>query len=306
MVSNAPHAPVTLGGVRLRLRRWLGWSALFLGLTALLQWSGRRLLSGQAAAARAEIFAHPLSGGPPVGDKVYRHRASGRMDVLVLGDSIAAGLGAERRRDTIGARLAKKLAKHTDATVHLRNAAVSGAQTSAVLDQIAQLPEDYRPDLAVVIVGGNDVTHNVAIRRSAADLGEVLDRLQELGAVVIVATCPNLGAIRPLRQPLRALAAQRSALLATAQRRVALSKGARAVSLGRVVGPIFLAEPETMISLDRFHPSAGGYRRIAQAMWPSVLAAVGDAADLPQGHWAPRTPATVTLRQPPATAGPGS
>ncbi len=42
-----------------------------------------------------------------------------------------------------------------------------------------------------------------------------------------------------------------------------------------------------MFSLDRFHPSAHGYKRTAKAMLPSVLAALGVVADVPFGHHAP-------------------
>jgi lysophospholipase L1-like esterase len=42
-----------------------------------------------------------------------------------------------------------------------------------------------------------------------------------------------------------------------------------------------------MFSLDRFHPSALGYKRTAKAMLPSLLAALGVADDVPFGHRAP-------------------
>ncbi|MDO5683664.1 MAG: SGNH/GDSL hydrolase family protein [Propionibacteriaceae bacterium] len=270
--------------------RWLGGMGLSAGLLLALQQGGKQLLTRQAAAAREIIFARAIGDVAPKGEKVYGRKQPGRLELLVVGDSIAAGLGAGRRKETIGGRIAKALSRRTGKSVHLFTAAVVGAQTTAVLDQIDRLPADYRPDLAIVIVGGNDVTHRVPTSRSVAALAEVIERLQALGANVVVATCPNLGAIRPLRQPLRTLAARRSAFLATAQRRTALARGAHAVSLGRVVGRIFLAEPETMLSLDMFHPSPGGYRRIAQALLPSVLAAAGEDQDLPKGHWAPRPP----------------
>lgn len=276
--------------------RWLGGLGLLAGLTVLTGVGSRRLLTRQAAAAREEIFARALGERTPKREKVYRSRYPERLELLVVGDSIAAGLGADRRKDTIGGRLAKLLAKRIQTSVHLRTEARVGAQTVEVLDQLAGLPADYAPDLAVLIVGGNDVTHRVPVGRSVADLVAVIDALQELGAEVIVGTCPNLGAIRPLRQPLRTLAGRRSALLARAQRKAGLARGARTVSLGRVVGPIFLTEPETMFSLDRFHPSPAGYRRIAKAMLPSLLAAVGELQELPRGHYAPGRPAPAAGR----------
>lgn len=274
--------------VRNRWWRWLGGLLLVGVLGVLTTMGSARLLRRQAALARAEIFARPLGETAPKGQKVYRERYPDRVELLVVGDSIAAGLGAERRKETLGGRLAKALAKSTHRSVHLLTMAQVGARTSMVHDQLDALPDGYRPDLAIVVVGGNDVTHRVPIGRSVADLVEVIDRLHDLGAEVIVGTCPNLGAIRPLRQPLRSIAGRRSGLLARAQRRAALARGARTVSLGRVVGPIFLAEPELMFSLDRFHPSAAGYRRTAKAMLPSLLAALGELDQLPKGHYAPR------------------
>ena len=48
-----------------------------------------------------------------------------------------------------------------------------------------------------------------------------------------------------------------------------------------------MTNPDEMFSLDRFHPSPLGYKRTAKAMLPSVLAALGLAADLPSGHHPP-------------------
>jgi lysophospholipase L1-like esterase len=42
-----------------------------------------------------------------------------------------------------------------------------------------------------------------------------------------------------------------------------------------------------MFSLDRFHPSALGYKRTAKAMLPSVLAALGLEPEVPFGHRPP-------------------
>lgn len=59
---------------------------------------------------------------------------------------------------------------------------------------------------------------------------------------------------------------------------VGIALGAtRAVSLRRAVGPFFVTQPDEMFSLDRFHPSALGYRRTAEALLPALIAAIGDA-----------------------------
>jgi lysophospholipase L1-like esterase len=108
--------------------------------------------------------------------------------------------------------------------------------------------------------------------------------LRGRGAAVVVGTCPDLGALRPVPQPLRSLGSRMSRQLAAAQAAAAARHGAHPVSLARVVGPFFITNPDEMFSLDRFHPSALGYKRTAAALVPGVLAALGRAdADEPAG-----------------------
>jgi lysophospholipase L1-like esterase len=238
---------------------------------------GRAVLTRQAALARRRI-GKPHGEQALDADRVWGGRFDGPpRDLVVLGDSIAAGLGAERRKDTLGARLSKGLARAERRPVRLRTAAVVGAETSMLAAQIDALPAAYSPDAAVIVVGGNDVTHRVPVSASVAQLEEAIERLQARGAAVVVGTCPDLGALRPVPQPLRALGSRLSRQLADAQAEAARSHDVRAVSLRRAVGPFFVTQPDEMFSLDRFHPSALGYRRTAEALLPALIAALGDA-----------------------------
>jgi len=256
------------------------------GLGAGVALGGRLVLQRQAAVARG-LIGKPLGEQALDSDKVYKKRYGDAVDLVLVGDSVAAGLGADAPKETLGARLAKGIAKRTGRAVRLRTVASVGAETSMLGEQLASLPSSYRPDVAVVVVGGNDVTHRVPVADSVKHLEEAVRALQERGAAVVVGTCPDLGALRPVPQPLRAIGSQQSRRLAEAQRRAVLDLGAWAVSLADVVGPFFITNPDEMFSLDRFHPSAQGYRRTAKAMLPSVLAALGHAHELPFGHHAP-------------------
>ena len=71
---------------------------------------GRDLLRRQAAVAREQI-GKPLGEEALAADRTWKKKYGDRIDLLVLGDSIAAGLGADKPRQTLGARLARKLAK---------------------------------------------------------------------------------------------------------------------------------------------------------------------------------------------------
>jgi lysophospholipase L1-like esterase len=260
----------------------------FVGATA---YGARELLHRQAAQARRAI-GKPLGEVAPPGDRHVKKKYGEPLDLLVLGDSIAAGLGAERSKHTLGGRLARGIAKHSGRSVRLRTAAVGGSESSMLPAQLATLSGSYRPEVAVIVVGGNDVTHRVPVADSVRHLTDAVDHLRARGAEVAVGTCPDLGALRAVPQPLRALGSRASRQLAAAQRAGALDHGARVVSLAHVVGPFFITNPEEMFSLDRFHPSARGYKRTAKAMLPSVLAALGVVQEVPFGHHAPEVGAS--------------
>jgi len=241
----------------------------------------------QARWARGAI-GKPLGEEAHLADKVYKKKHGDTIELLLLGDSIAAGLGAEKPKHTLGAQLAKRLAKCTTRSVSLCTGAHVGSETSMLRAQLAALPSGYAPDVAVIVVGGNDITHRVKTSVSRQHLAEAVSALQEHGTEVVVGTCPDLGALTTVRQPLRSLARLASRQLAAAQREVVTELGGRAVSLGDLVGPFFITQPDEMFAIDRFHPSSAGYRRTAKALLPSVLAALGYEARLPHGHHGPR------------------
>ncbi len=259
------------------------------------------LLRSQAGVARAAI-GKPLGETGYQVDRTYQRTRGRPLTMLVLGDSIAAGLGADRRRRTLGVQLAKRLAKEADRSVRLVCAAEVGAETWQLAHQLDALPVDVRPDVTVVVVGGNDVIHRLRLAESVAHLEIAVRALRVRGSEVVVGTCPDLGALQPVPQPLRELGRQASRRLAFAQREAVVANGGYAVSLAAVVGPMFVDRPDEMFAVDRFHPSGAGYRRTARAMLPSVLAALGLREDLPAGHHPPLPPrhrageATATIR----------
>jgi lysophospholipase L1-like esterase len=277
-------------------------AAALVGVTAALAgtagaWGTRWWLRHQAGVARAAIGT-PLGEEVELADRTYKKKYGDPLDLLVLGDSIAAGLGAERPPDALGPQLARRVAKRTRRAVRLTTLAAVGAESSMLAGQVDDLPRDYRPDVAVIVVGGNDVIHRVRTASAVESLADAVRRLRALGAEVVVGTCPDLGALRPVPQPLRSLAQRSSRQLAAAQRQAALELGAHVVSLAEVVGPFFLAQPDEMFALDRFHPSSAGYRRTAKALLPAVLVALGHEHRVLFGHHAPAAPRSDTDSSP--------
>ena len=125
------------------------------------------------------------------------------------------------------------------------------------------------------MIGANDVTHRVRPPVAVRHLDHAVSRLHELGAEVVVGTCPDLGTVEPVPQPLRWIARRASRQLAAAQTIAVVEAGGRTVSLGDILGPEFAASPSEMFGPDRFHPSVAGYASAAAAMLPSACAALG-------------------------------
>jgi lysophospholipase L1-like esterase len=231
------------------------------------------LVRAEAALARRTI-GEP-TGAPPDADAVYGSHHEGRpLTLVMLGDSGAGGLGVDHPHQTPGAMLAAGLAEFADRPIRLRCTAVVGARSSDLQSQIDEI-EDDRPDIAVIMIGANDVTHRVRPSTSVRHLDHVVRRLRDLGTEVVVGTCPDLGTVEPVAQPLRWIARRASRQLAAAQTIAVVEAGGRTVSLGDILGPEFAASPKEMFGPDRFHPSAAGYASAAAALLPSVCAALG-------------------------------
>lgn len=215
------------------------------------------------------------------------------LRMAMLGDSGAAGLGAADPEDTPALLIARGLAGASGRPVDLVNLAVVGAQTSAVPAQVLAALEGFDgggPDLAVIMIGANDVTHRVSPRTSVRNLVSAIEALRETGCAVVVACCPDLGTVEPVPNPLRAVGRRLSRTLAAAQALATEQAGGHAVELGALLGPEFAAKPTEYFSEDRFHPSSVGYRRAAEMILPAVLTAMV-LADPPQASTAGAEPA---------------
>jgi lysophospholipase L1-like esterase len=241
------------------------------------------VLAYEARLARRRIgprrTAAPYADGRylPPGVDVVRGTS---LRLAVLGDSGAAGLGADSAEATPGATLARELAAASGRPVVLTNVAVVGAHSSDLAAQVDRVLV-VRPHVAVIMIGGNDVTHLRRPQTAVSMLGEAVHRLREGGTEVVVGTCPDLGTVRPLATPLRQIARRMSRELAAAQTIAVRQAGGRPVPLADILGELFATEPEAFFSSDQFHPSALGYAACAHALLPDVLASIGIDPGLP-------------------------
>jgi lysophospholipase L1-like esterase len=246
------------------------------------------VLKAEAQVAR-RIVGQPFDGSPD-DNGTYGAGLGEPVELIVLGDSSAAGMGADNRYQTVGAIIANGVSALTGRPVRLTNTAVVGAESSGLELQLANaLDQVDRPHVAIIMVGANDVTHRINKAIAVRHLETSVRALRALGTEVVVGTCPDLGTIRPIPQPLRLIGRRWSRDMAAAQTVAVVEAGGRTVSLGDLLGPEFAERPHEMFSADRFHPSPAGYARAASALLPSVYAALGVWSGAPADERAPDT-----------------
>jgi lysophospholipase L1-like esterase len=229
-------------------------------------------LAGQVHQAKRSIGV--TDERPPSADNVYGDEFPGApVRCLILGDSAAVGYGMTHPDQTPPALIGLSLSHLLDAPVHIHSEAVVGARSEHLREQVNR-GLTFKPDVAVIVIGTNDITHWVPVSTSAKRLTVAVRRLVDAGCDVVVGTIPDLGTIRPIPQPLRWIARQNGRRLARAQTVAVVSAGGRAVSLGDLLGPVFAANSDVMFGSDRFHPSAAGYANMVGVLVPSIAAAI--------------------------------
>ncbi|MBB5870366.1 lysophospholipase L1-like esterase [Allocatelliglobosispora scoriae] len=242
---------------------------------------GAAVLTAEAVIASRRRYAQPALGlnlrtsiGEPTAPP---------LRLVMLGDSSALGVGVDRVADTVGGQLATLLAADRSGTgrrIELASVGVSGSRSKDLATQVSRSLLGERPDVAVILVGANDV---IGMRRpgeAAAYLASAVRRLREAGVEVVVGTCPDLGAARAIAPPLRQIVGWMGRKTARAQMRSVHAAGGAVVDLGAETGAVFRADPATLCH-DRYHPSADGYRVWAYALLPAVAQAAGVSPRLP-------------------------
>ena len=233
---------------------------------------GAALLAAEIVAARSRTYAKPDLGLTVRG--MASEKGGAPLRLMLLGDALALGVGVDTAEQTLGGQLIRMLSD-AGANVTLSSVAVAGARSADLATQVARAQLGTKPDVAVILVGTNDATHLVRPGEAAAHLATAVRRLRDGGTSVVVGTCPDLGTVRPIAQPLRWVTRRWSRRLAAAQTVAVVAEGGRTVAFADLLGPHFENFPGEMFGPDRYHPSARGYLHAAYAVLPSVCAALG-------------------------------
>ncbi|MER7582952.1 SGNH/GDSL hydrolase family protein [Kitasatospora sp. NPDC097691] len=231
-----------------------------------------------------------LGTGP---DRLEKDRSpAGELTRFVaLGDSLTEGVGDAVGEEWRGwaAVLAHSLAPE-GRDFEFTNLAYSGALSSELT--MRQLPAALalRPQVAAVVVGGNDTLRAAFdIRRTTLELDATLGELSGHGAVLLTACLPDPGTLLRLPAPLARPLARRMRAVNTVVH--ALTVRHRAIHLHLAELPWL--EERRLLSVDRLHPSAEGHHLIARR-FHALLAEAGHPLGPP--------PAAAPAEPPPGLA----
>ncbi len=183
---------------------------------------------------------------------------------VVMGDSTSIGQGADYNQG-IARRSAQLLGKNH--TVELSNVGVSGARVVDVRRLQLAKAAALKPDLVLIAIGANDVTHLTALAAIRINTTAIIDQLQSANphVQIILTGSPAMGSVPRFAPPTQWLAGARVRQVNDVFATVAKHTHVILLPLAKETGPIFKHNPK-LFAVDNFHPNAAGY-----AVWQPVI-----------------------------------
>jgi lysophospholipase L1-like esterase len=182
------------------------------------------------------------------------------LRLLLVGDSATAGVGAASQDEALSGRLVSELAESF--RVSWTIVARTGATTAGTARHLAS--RQATPfDVAVISLGGNDVTGRRPVARWLEDMDTVAALLRGRFAVrhLVLSGLPPMHLFPALPQPLRWYLGERARRFDRALARWAAGRS----DCDHV--PLTAEPTEGLLATDGMHPGPGGYQR-----WSAELA----------------------------------
>jgi lysophospholipase L1-like esterase len=215
------------------------------------------LLVAQAVATRRRAPVLPEPEGPRQG-QVGAGRA---LRLLIVGDSSAAGVGVRTQDEALAGHLTRRLARRSGRQVHWQLVARSGITTVQALELLKQSAPALA-EIAVVVLGVNDVIDQVPSHRAVRQRAELVDWLREHAGVrhAVFAPLPPVHRFPLLPQPLRHVMGGDARRHDEAVARWAATRDdVSHVPIAYALGPEHMAD-------DGFHPGEPVYRACGEAL----------------------------------------
>ena len=227
------------------------------GIPVAAVWAAFPVLVTQGLRVRRTVLRLPDADG-----LIGEVAGSGEpLRLVVVGDSVAAGVGVDHHRETLTGELARLLAVTGGHAVTWEVIAKTGATAGEVAALVRDRPEVAAADVLLLSVGVNDAKNLHGDRRWRTELGDLLDGLRRTapGAQLILLGLPPMEAFPSLPWPLSAILGARARRVdAIARDLVAARPDVRRVELELPTEPALFAR-------DGFHPSAVVHAHLAEA-----------------------------------------
>ncbi len=174
----------------------------------------------------------------------------------MLGDSTAAGVGADTQDDALPGHLARGLAALTGRGVRWRAIGENGADARELIEGYLDAATARAYDVVFLTIGANDALGLRSRRAFGRDIRTILARLRAASpdATILVSSLPAFFRFVLLPQPLKWNLYLHSTSLEDAARSIVAS------TPGAHMSPPPPPYTEGFFASDLFHPSAEGYR----------------------------------------------
>lgn len=215
----------------------------------LLVTAAARLYRFACALSRARRHAHRAAAAKPV------TAGDAPSALLLLGDSLAVGIGAGSPERTLGGQLARDFAG-----LGIECRARVGARAHDLPSQLEAASRDHYRAI-VVCIGGNDVLRTTPLQAFGERLAQALAQCRARSSCLIVTNCANLGGAPLFFWPWNRWLDARSLRVRQVMARVCRRQDACFVNfcLERNAD-VFRRHPKRFFSADGIHPSAYAYR----------------------------------------------
>jgi lysophospholipase L1-like esterase len=189
-------------------------------------------------------------------------------DLIAIGDSIIAGVGATTLAKALVGQTAEKLSCLLDCKITWQAIGRIGAVSHQVIERLVpQLPEK-QPDFMVVSAGVNDITSLSSVARWRQNIARLMEALCSYApaAIIAVAGIPPLRGFPVLPQPMRALFSIRGETFDRVARQI-IAQHENAIHV-----PLDFDPQPHMFSADGFHPSEESYHEFGEMVANGIAA----------------------------------
>lgn len=233
------------------------WHAKYLIASAIiLPFSPLLYLQGQYT--RKKIGLLPEAAGDKTG---VAGEGEETVELLVIGESTVAGLGAKTHETALAGQFAKRLSARIGKAVRWTAIGMNGVTAKRTIEQLLPLVPDKAFDYILIGLGGNDVLKLSSPRKWRRTMTELIRRLRERNpnSTIFMTNCAAIHTSPVLPQPIKFLLSRLSKM-----------HNANAIEFTAAMDRVFYyhqpsSVPEGFFA-DGIHPSEFGYSIWSESM----------------------------------------